>query len=54
MASLLRLVIVLTLLFLLLPLLDRSVRGRTNRSRFVQIVVVSLLLILFLVWMSRS
>jgi len=47
--QLLRLVAVLTLLFLLLPLLDMRVRGRTNRARYVQIVIVSILLLGFLI-----
>jgi hypothetical protein len=47
--QLLRLVAVLTLLFLLLPLLDVRVRGRTNRARYIQIVVVSIFLLAFLI-----
>jgi len=52
-AQLLRLVAVLTLLFLLLPLLDVRVRGRTNRTRYVQIVIVSILLLAFLIFGRR-
>ncbi len=51
--QLLRLVAVLTLLFLLLPLLDVRVRGRTNRARYVQIVIVSILLLGFLLFGRR-
>lgn len=51
MGALFRLVIVLFLVFLLLPLLDRRVRGRYNRSRYVQIVLVSALLLGVLIWM---
>jgi len=48
--ALIRLVVVLFVLFLLLPLFDRRVRGRYNRQRFVQVVVVSVALLVFLVW----
>lgn len=51
--QLLRLVALLTLGFLLLPLLDRKVRGRYNRRRYVQVVVVSILLIAFLIVLGR-
>ena len=51
MGALFRLVIVLFLVFLLLPLLDRRVRGRYNRLRYVQIIVVSVLLLGVLIWM---
>lgn len=51
--ALIRLVVALFLLFLLLPLLDRRVRGRYNRQRFVQVVVVSLALLAFLVWWEQ-
>lgn len=50
MDALIRLVVILFVLFLLLPLLDQRVRGRYNRQRFVQVVVVSILLLAFLVW----
>lgn len=50
---LIRLVLVLTLLFLLLPLLDRRVRGRYNRRRYVQIVIVSAILIALLLVLGR-
>lgn len=54
MISLVRLVVVLTLLFLLLPLLDQRVRGRYDRRRYVQIVIVSALLIALLVVLGRG
>jgi hypothetical protein len=50
---LIRLVLALTLLFLLLPLLDRRVRGRYNRRRYVQIIIVSAILIALLVVLGR-
>ena len=53
MESLIRLVVALTLLFLLLPILDRRVRGRYNRGRYVSIVVVSAILIALLVLLGR-
>ena len=53
MEPLLRLVVALTALFLLLPLLDRRVRGRWNRKRFVQVVVVSSILIALLAFLGR-
>jgi hypothetical protein len=51
--ALIRLVVGLFLMFLLLPLLDRRVRGRYNRQRFVQVVVVSVALLAFLVWWEQ-
>ena len=48
--ALIRLVVGLFVLFLLLPLFDQRVRGRYNRQRFVQVVVVSVALLAFLVW----
>ena len=51
--QLVRLVIALSLLFLLLPLLDRRVRGRYNRGRYVQVVILSGILIALLVVLGR-
>jgi len=51
--ALIRLVIVLFLVFLLLPLLDRRVRGRYNRRRYAQVILVAALLLFLLIWMSR-
>jgi hypothetical protein len=51
--SLVRLLVALTLLFLLLPLLDRRVRGRYDRRRYIQIVVVSALLLALLLVLGR-
>ncbi len=51
--QLIRLVLALTVLFLLLPLLDRRVRGRYNRQRYVQVVIVSAILIALLVVLGR-
>ena len=53
MSALIRLVLILLGIFLLLPLLDRRVRGRYNRSRYVQIVVVSLVLLAALFFFDR-
>ncbi len=53
MSALVRLVLILLGIFLLLPLLERRVRGRYNRSRYVQIVAVSLVLLAALFLLGR-